>query len=205
MEYLKLALLWIGWCFVHSYLIAPSVTVFLKKHLKNSYNYFRLFYNIVAIISFIWIWLYQLSLQAGYVYDENILFSWEGYFRVLQVIIFSISIILFIWGGKNYDLRRFIGIRQISQNNSEQGLSKSGGLNITGVLKYTRHPWYLGGILFIWTDYNNLVYSKLIMNIILTLYLIVGTYLEERKLLVEFGDEYRAYQKKVSMLFPFKF
>jgi protein-S-isoprenylcysteine O-methyltransferase Ste14 len=32
----------------------------------------------------------------------------------------------------------------------------------------------------------------------------MGTILEEQKLVEEFGDEYRAYQKKVSMLFPMK-
>jgi protein-S-isoprenylcysteine O-methyltransferase Ste14 len=34
---------------------------------------------------------------------------------------------------------------------------------------------------------------------------VVGTILEERKLVAEFGDEYRQYQREVSMLFPWKF
>jgi len=41
------------------------------------------------------------------------------------------------------------------------------------------------------------------MNLILTSYLIVGTYLEEKKLVREFGENYRNYQKKVSMLIPY--
>jgi len=47
--------------------------------------------------------------------------------------------------------------------------------------------------------------SGLITNIILTIYLVVGTVLEERKLLMEYGEDYRQYQKKVSMLIPFKY
>ena len=38
----------------------------------------------------------------------------------------------------------------------------------------------------------------------LTIYLIIGTLLEEVRLKREFGEEYAAYQKKVSMLIPWK-
>jgi uncharacterized membrane protein len=72
--------------------------------------------------------------------------------------------------------------------------------NILGI---TRHPWYLATIMLIWA--RGLDVSVLITNIILTIYLIVGTVLEERKLLVEYGEDYRGYQKKVSMLIPFKY
>jgi hypothetical protein len=34
--------------------------------------------------------------------------------------------------------------------------------------------------------------------------LIVGTYLEEKKLIGELGEKYLAYQKRVSMLIPYK-
>ena len=46
--------------------------------------------------------------------------------------------------------------------------------------------------------------SAIMVNVILTVYLIVGTYLEEKKLVREFGESYRSYQKKVSMLIPYK-
>ena len=41
-------------------------------------------------------------------------------------------------------------------------------------------------------------------NIVLSLYLVIGAFLEERKLLREFGDAYRQYQNRVSMLLPLK-
>jgi protein-S-isoprenylcysteine O-methyltransferase Ste14 len=55
------------------------------------------------------------------------------------------------------------------------------------------------GIRQIWVDV-----SVLIVNSILTLYLIIGTILEENKLVLEFGEPYRLYKKNVSMLFPYK-
>ena len=45
--------------------------------------------------------------------------------------------------------------------------------------------------------------SDIIVNTILTIYIIIGTKLEEKKLLLEFGDSYIQYQKEVPMLFPF--
>jgi protein-S-isoprenylcysteine O-methyltransferase Ste14 len=69
-------------------------------------------------------------------------------------------------------------------------------------LSIIRHPWYSATILILWS--RNVDLSALIVNVILILYLIYGTYLEEKKLVVEFGDEYRLYQQSVSMLFPSK-
>ncbi|MDP3480639.1 MAG: hypothetical protein Q8R88_12775 [Desulfoprunum sp.] len=39
---------------------------------------------------------------------------------------------------------------------------------------------------------------------LLSAYLIIGTILEERKLVVEYGDIYRTYQRQVPMLLPWK-
>jgi protein-S-isoprenylcysteine O-methyltransferase Ste14 len=40
--------------------------------------------------------------------------------------------------------------------------------------------------------------------VILSAYLLIGTLLEERKLVLEFGEKYKAYQRQVSMLIPLK-
>jgi protein-S-isoprenylcysteine O-methyltransferase Ste14 len=39
---------------------------------------------------------------------------------------------------------------------------------------------------------------------VLSAYLVIGTLLEERKLVLEFGDKYREYQRQVSMFIPLK-
>ena len=42
----------------------------------------------------------------------------------------------------------------------------------------------------------------LVTNLVLTAYFVIGAILEERKLVAEFGEEYREYQKRVPMLVP---
>lgn len=81
-------------------------------------------------------------------------------------------------------------------------ITDTGELDTSGVLGMTRHPWYLATMLLIWARQMDV--SAIIVNVILTAYLIVGTYLEEKKLVREFGEKYLAYQKRVSMLVPYK-
>jgi len=95
-----------------------------------------------------------------------------------------------------------LGIRQIKDNVSHVSLSESGKFDTSGVLGITRHPLYLATIFLIWA--RQIDFQSLITNVILTTYLIIGTFLEERKLLLEFGETYREYQDKVSMFVPFK-
>jgi protein-S-isoprenylcysteine O-methyltransferase Ste14 len=122
--------------------------------------------------------------------------------RIGQVILLGLAVLLFFLGGSHYDARQFLGIKQIREGTLNNVITNTGELSTSGVLGITRHPWYLASILFIWA--RQLDVSAILVNIILTSYLIVGTYLEEKKLIGEFGEKYLAYQKKVSMLIPYK-
>jgi protein-S-isoprenylcysteine O-methyltransferase Ste14 len=118
------------------------------------------------------------------------------------VILLGIAVLLFFLGGRHYDAGQFLGTKQISQGTSNKAMSETGELDTSGVRGITRHPWYLAAILFIWA--RQLDISAILANVILTSYLIVGTCLEEKKLIREFGGKYLAYQKRVSMLIPYK-
>jgi protein-S-isoprenylcysteine O-methyltransferase Ste14 len=111
---------------------------------------------------------------------------------------------LFIAGLFKYDILQVLGIRQIKSGKSHATLSESGDIDTSGILSITRHPWYLATIMLVWTYFREMYVSTLIVNIILTIYLIIGTILEERKLIIELGDSYRHYINRVSMLFPTK-
>lgn len=177
-------------------MIAASVTQYLKTRFGKNYRFYRLFFNSISIITLVPVLWFSYSINA-----ENV-FHWNGLFIFIQIIIIIISLYLFYAGGKHYDGLQFLGIRQIKQENSHNLISESGNLDTSDILCVTRHPWYLASIFIIWARSLGLV--NLIINVILTGYLIIGTILEERKLITEFGDQYRNYQKQVSMLFPFK-
>ncbi len=122
--------------------------------------------------------------------------------RIGQVILLGITVLLFFFGGRRYDALQMLGIKQIRERTSNKVITDTGELDTSGILGITRHPWYLAAMLFIWA--RQLDISAILVNVILTFYLIVGSYLEEKKLIREFGEKYIAYQKRVSMLMPYK-
>ncbi len=198
MQYIVFTLLWVLWCIIHSLLITSSVTKYLEIKSVNYFRFYRLFYNFVAVITLLPILFYSHQIKS------KLLFSWEGYLIIIQLIFFIIAFILFLTGARKYDIMQFLGIRQIKSGQLHVPLSESGKIDMTGILGITRHPWYLGAILVIWVINKNIYVTTLISNVILTVYLIIGTYLEEKKLITCCGDKYKDYQKQVSMLIPVK-
>ena len=122
--------------------------------------------------------------------------------RIGQVLILGLAVWFFSLGGRHYDIRQFLGIKQIREGTTDTAITDTGELETSGVLGMTRHPWYLATLLLIWGRQMDV--AAMMVNVILTAYLIVGTYLEEQKLVREFGEKYRNYQKKVSMLLPYQ-
>lgn len=194
--YIILALATIAWCALHSAMISVSVTRTLQKRVGSSYRYYRLLFNFVAIVSLIPIIVYQHSLKG------EPLFDWQGYFRVLQILFIVLGIIFFLLGAKKYDARRFFGFAQIKDSDSRQSMAATSDLDTSGIHSLVRHPWYTALLLLLWS--RPLDIATLVINSVFSLYLIIGSILEERKLVMEFGESYIRYQKDVSMLLPFK-
>lgn len=80
-------------------------------------------------------------------------------------------------------------------------------LKIEGIHRYIRHPLYSGtilfvaGLFFIFPTLRNLIAVVLLIG-----YVILGIVFEEKKLMKEFGENYKEYKLKVPGLIPgFKF
>ncbi len=193
---ITLGLLWIGWCILHSLLITGRLNKWIQKKggfLQGSYRIIYILFSLVTLVPVLW---YQYSL------DQQLLFSFSGPWRILQGMLLIYACIMFIGGKRVYDSDYFLGI---SQWRSYRRGQKAHQLPFTchGILRYVRHPWYSGGLAFLW-GLGPLTDVTLLVRTILSLYLVIGTLLEERKLVQELGRQYRNYCSQVPMLIPWK-
>lgn len=193
---LRISALWILWCALHSGLISTTVSRFLQTRFGSAYRYYRLFYNLFSAAT-----LFPLLLHSQQHRGEVVL-HWQGWLGVVQVLLYAGAALLFLSGARQYDLPTFLGVRLRATGTSGSGLTVAGGFRATGVLALVRHPWYSGGLLLIWSRTQTL--TETLINSILSGYIVIGALLEERKLVAEFGADYRTYQRQVSMLFPWK-
>jgi methanethiol S-methyltransferase len=190
-----LAVLWSTWCVLHSLLITPSVVGRIQNRWAPYFTYYRLGYNLFSLLTLLPLWVYTKSLSGL----TNVLWSWP--YSPVQGLMALLAAGAFIAGGRAYDLRFFLGLRQIKDSRATSLLSAPGPLRSSGILEMVRHPWYTGGLLLVWTP--RMDRPILIMSVILSVYFIVGARLEERKLTRLYGQAYREYQQEVSMFFPF--
>jgi methanethiol S-methyltransferase len=190
-----LGLLWTAYCALHSAMISETATGFLKRRLGDTFRFYRLFFNLVAIGLLVSLVSYSESLR------QEAMFRWTGPWLPVRYALVAVGVLLFVSGGKHYSLRQFIGISQL-RGTSAGGLAAGGGIDSSGILGVIRHPWYTGLVLLLWAD--DVDGTRLVTAGVLTVYILVGTLLEERKLVHEFGDAYRRYQGRVSMFVPLK-
>ena len=191
-----LAFLWILWCCLHSLLISRSVTSRMKGLLGEKYAYYRLSYNLFSLLTLVPVVIYQSSLQG------EMIFSWPWPWKLVKIAMYMAAFILFYGGYRAYDMQYVLGIKQL-QEIQEDKTQKAAGFKTDGILQYVRHPWYSAAILLVWA-FNTITDVSLVSKMILTAYIVVGTFLEERKLLGEIGKPYELYRQHVSMLIPWK-
>lgn len=197
-HYLLLALLWAAYCAVHSTLISISVTGWFKTVLAGGYRFYRLSFNIFSIITLIPLIMYSHSAR----FNSEPLFAWSGLWVIVRYFLVVLGAALFIAGARHYSMFQFLGIRQIRNETAGSVMADGGYFCDKGVLGLVRHPWYVAVFILLWT--SDLNAAAITVNLVLSAYLIVGALLEERKLVIEFGEEYRRYRERVSMFIPLK-
>lgn len=192
MEYLILILLWVLFYFLHSFLASITVKSWAESKLGLGKRWYRLLYSIGATFH-----LLLILIHAGGIPEKPILVqtTWVSY---LGYMFAAFGTIIIVKAFQHISVARFVGLRE------EKTVEKP-ELIISGIYAYVRHPIYSGLILiFLGYFFFNPVISSLIHFAGLLIYLPIGIYLEEQKLIKEFGNAYLQYKEQVNALIPLK-
>jgi len=194
MNYLIIALIWIAYCFIHSYMISIRFTAWMKQVLKGYYAFYRFFYVIVSLVTLVPVLYYTAQLAS------EVIITWRQPWSYIRYGLMILSILVFLKAFFiDYDSLSFVGVRQML-NYNKKPYKTSVRIAKKGLLGIVRHPMYMAAIIFLWCQTFRI--SDIVVNLVLTAYFIIGTILEEKKLVLEFGNSYRQYQKEVPMLVP---
>lgn len=194
----ELSLLWAGWCTMHSVLIDPAVTSWLWRRYPWLVRWYRISYSLLSLGTFFVLCWFTLIAAGAVTYS----FDWLS--GVGRLVLLGLAGFLYVSGARGYDITVFLGLKQLQEGTWHTTLTESNGLSRSGAFGITRHPWYLGSILLIWAVFPWQSIAYVAIGFVLTIYIILGTLLEERKLVMEYREEYRQYQREVSMLLPCK-
>ncbi len=193
---LLLSVLWIGWCCLHSLLITTAVRHWFEARGGLWLGIYRLGYVLFSLVTLMPLLWYTHALPQHQVVTPSF------WLLCLQGLLFVYALVLFVGGMRAYDLHTFLGFRQWQDYRAGR-VSSPPAFSRSGILRFVRHPWYSGGIALLWS-LPALTDVTLVSRTILTSYLIIGAWLEERKLKAALGEPYRAYCREVPMFFPWK-
>lgn len=191
-ELVLLAALWLGYFALHSVLASLRLKNWFVQRFPERMPLYRLGFNALAVFTLLPI------LWLTFRYHGPTLWAWRGLGAWLSNGLALAALCGFIASLKHYDTQEFLGLSQWKSRS--KGVQDQEGFHLSPYHRYVRHPWYFFGLVLVWTrDMNTAMFLSAVL---VTIYLIIGSRLEERKLVVYRGDIYRRYVKKVSGLIP---
>ena len=186
-----LSLAWLLYGAIHSIMAGNYFKGFMSNILGKNFRFYRLIYNIIAFASLVPVLVLQFSIE------KMPLWQVSDYQQVIGKFICVFGVIFIATALQGYDLGEFSGIDFKKKNEIQE-------LKTDGLLEYVRHPLYFGILLLVWGLFiSDASTRSLVGAIAVTIYLFVGIYFEEKKLILTFGEQYKKYQKEVAMLIPF--
>ena len=179
------------WGIIHSLL----ASLFIKDLVRGLvgptlFRLYRLGYNVFAAASFLPVLYLMRSLPDQWVYSVPP--PWSYFFIGGQFL----SALLLLLALTQTDVLSFIGLSQIYKN------QESSALVTKGLYRYVRHPLYTFSLLFLWLT-PTLTQNSIVVFLGATIYVLIGTWFEERKLIKNFGHAYAEYQLITPMLIPY--
>jgi protein-S-isoprenylcysteine O-methyltransferase Ste14 len=182
------------WGLVHSFSASHGFKRFVRRLFgQPAYQrLYRLSYNMFSFASLLPIFLMLLTLPDRPLY--NIPAPWI----YLTTLVQGLAVFVLIASVMKTGPMEFAGFAQLSAYYDDTQPVK---LVTDGLYAIIRHPIYTASLVFIWFS-PEMTVNHLVLWMVFSVYIFIGAYFEERKLLADFGAEYAAYKSRTPMLIP---
>ncbi|SFM29239.1 methyltransferase family protein [Methanolobus profundi] len=181
----------VGFAAIHSLLASLPFKRFIRRSLGSKADgLYMPVYNLIAVITIIPL-VYLLYKNPGeflYIVPS----PWKWFMVGGQIIAAIIGPRALRDAPQRFQLRRQL---------SAPSTSEAGPLDIHGVYRWIRDPFLFSGLVIMWLT-PFMTTNLLIIYFLTTIYLIMGSLHWESRLVAQFGDEYREYQKNVHRIVP---
>ena len=191
-QILLLIFSWLAYFGLHSLLASIWAKQYVASRWPRAMPGYRLAFNVLAVL------LLAVPLGLTLHGSEPWIWRWTGPASAVAVALSVAAVVGFLWSLKFYDGSEYLGLRQLKERNTS--VDDQEQFQLSPLHRWVRHPWYFFALIIIWTRDMNL--EMLITAILMTLYFVVGSRLEERKLLRYHGEIYRRYRRQVPGLVP---
>lgn len=182
----------IAYFVMHSLLASLWLKDWVHRHWPKLMPAYRLVFNFLAVLLLIPL-LWYMQQNPG-----PLVWHWPGLLGWVMKGLTIMAILGFIWSLKSYDNSVFLGITQ--WRNRHVASHDPESLHISTLHRFVRHPWYFFFLVILWAQ--DLHLTQLVAYSLISAYLVIGSRIEERKLIVHYGEAYREYCRQVPGLSP---
>ena len=189
------------WALTHSVTASNWFKQWIRSFAGEQFyqGWYRAIYNLLSVISIFPIFVIgSLLLPNAVVWQISQ--PWAFAFYVVQGFAL-IGLAISLW---QTGIMRFLGLSQVFRYlEGSRKMPAQPLLVTTGVYRRVRHPLYFFTLLLIWF-FPMMTLQLLLFNLASTVYFLVGSIHEERRLLSQFGDQYESYRKSTPRIIPLK-
>ena len=162
-------------------------------------GFYRLIYSAVSVFTLLPVLYFYWQLPDRSLYSVPAPFSWLMFgLQAAGLIGLTVSVM-------QSGAMAFVGVQQAADYFSGNDIAKQSGLGevlvVHGLYRYMRHPLYTFSMLLLWAS-PAMTRNSLILVVLISVYFIVGSYIEESRLEQDFGEDYAAYKQKVGRFIP---
>jgi protein-S-isoprenylcysteine O-methyltransferase Ste14 len=184
-----IALAWLAYGALHSWLASHRFKQRIAARWPAAMPAYRLGFNLSATLLLVPVLWFTHRYVGEPVWSVPAWIAWPA---------LAIALAGFAWSMKSYDGATFLGLRQWRKRIGPDAEREA--FTLSPLHRHVRHPWYALGLLLLWT--RDLNAAWLVAASAITFYLLIGSRLEENKLIALYGEAYRRYRQRVPALIP---